>query len=250
MVAVQFGRLMVVLWSSSETAAGVRFPAVALISAYLLFVSVVFYRSSRVEEDETVALLLRRLGILTMIFAPASTLFYLLWYRLEALGRLHISLDFFYFSAWSIIAASVFFRFMTRPTAILEDGRVSPAFVSAFKISPREEEVVRLISLGLSNRQIADKLFVSFTTVRTHVYNIFRKTGARSRVELLRILSGYKWTHTFVRFDIFIPMFDYFFALLGSYLPHQQSMQGAHNERTIFLDCNSIHRRWGNGVRR
>jgi len=191
-IAVQVGRMLVVVWSSPEAVALIRFPAILLISAYLFFVGVIFFRAAGAEQDGTIALLLRRLSVLTLLFAPVSTIFYLLSYRFEVLGRLHISLDFFYFTAWSIIAVSVFLRYLTKPTALLDDGKVSPAFVSAYKITPREEEVVKLISFGLSNQEIADRLFVSFTTVRTHVYNIFRKTGVKSRVELLRILSGFR----------------------------------------------------------
>jgi DNA-binding CsgD family transcriptional regulator len=33
---------------------------------------------------------------------------------------------------------------------------------------------------------------VSFTTARTHIYNIFRKTDAKTRVELLRIVTGFR----------------------------------------------------------
>lgn len=191
-VGIQLGRMLIVVWSTPVAADLVKFPSVALISAYLLLVGVFLYRAAREEQDWTVSLLLRRLSILTMVFAPISTIFYLLSYRLEALGRLHISLDFIYFSAWSIIAVSVFLRYLARPTAFLEDGKISRGFVTAYKISPREKEVIKYISYGLSNREIADRLYVSYTTVRTHVYNIFRKTGAKSRVELLRILSGYR----------------------------------------------------------
>ena len=42
-------------------------------------------------------------------------------------------------------------------------------------LTKAEEEVIKLMSKGLSNAQIADKLFVSTTTVKTHIYNIFRK---------------------------------------------------------------------------
>ncbi|WP_319563202.1 helix-turn-helix transcriptional regulator [Marispirochaeta sp.] len=59
-------------------------------------------------------------------------------------------------------------------------------------MSGREAEVIEMLSRGMSNKEIADRLCVSFPTIRTHVYNIFKKTGASSRVELLRIASSYR----------------------------------------------------------
>lgn len=47
-------------------------------------------------------------------------------------------------------------------------------------LSPRETTIVRLISMGLTNRQIADKLFISAHTVMTHRKNISSKLGIKS----------------------------------------------------------------------
>ena len=53
-------------------------------------------------------------------------------------------------------------------------------------LSPREEEVVRWVALGLRNAEVAAKLSVSEQTVKTHLNNIFKKLGVRDRVELTR----------------------------------------------------------------
>ncbi len=81
-------------------------------------------------------------------------------------------------------------EYLTHPVDLFEGGQISEPVRRRYSISNRETEVIAQISRGLSNKEIADELGVSFTTVRTHVYNIFQKTGASSRVELLRILSG------------------------------------------------------------
>lgn len=49
------------------------------------------------------------------------------------------------------------------------------------QLSPREREVLTLISRGCSNLQIAARLHLSESTVKTHVSSILRKTGSRSR---------------------------------------------------------------------
>jgi two-component system, NarL family, response regulator DegU len=50
-------------------------------------------------------------------------------------------------------------------------------------LSPREMEVMELISKSMTNEEIADKLFISPKTVKTHLRNIFEKSGIRNRVE-------------------------------------------------------------------
>jgi DNA-binding NarL/FixJ family response regulator len=48
-------------------------------------------------------------------------------------------------------------------------------------ITPREAEVLALIAHGLTNREIAEHLVVSETTVKSHINHLFAKTGARDR---------------------------------------------------------------------
>lgn len=50
----------------------------------------------------------------------------------------------------------------------------------AKKLSPRETTIVRMVSMGLTNRQIAEKLFLSTHTVMTHRKNISSKLGIKS----------------------------------------------------------------------
>jgi DNA-binding NarL/FixJ family response regulator len=56
-------------------------------------------------------------------------------------------------------------------------------------LSDREIEVVRLMAKGLSNREIADRLFVSEATVRTHANHIFTKLGVSDRLEAVMVAS-------------------------------------------------------------
>jgi DNA-binding NarL/FixJ family response regulator len=51
-------------------------------------------------------------------------------------------------------------------------------------LTVREMEIVRLVGKALGNRQIADELGLSVTTVRTHLNKVYEKIGIVSRVEL------------------------------------------------------------------
>ena len=55
------------------------------------------------------------------------------------------------------------------------------AFVEPDSLTPREREVLELLTSGISNRQIADALQLSEGTVRNHVSNIFSKFGVNDR---------------------------------------------------------------------
>jgi len=54
-------------------------------------------------------------------------------------------------------------------------------------ITRRELEILELIAQGLSNREIADKLFVSENTVKTHSSRLFDKLGAKRRTQAVQL---------------------------------------------------------------
>ena len=71
---------------------------------------------------------------------------------------------------------------------ILRDGKESQSDPDALKIAsltPREREVITLISQGLKNKAIGKKLFISETTVRHHLTSTFAKLSISSRLELI-----------------------------------------------------------------
>jgi two-component system, NarL family, response regulator NreC len=56
----------------------------------------------------------------------------------------------------------------------------------ASDLSERETEVLRLIALGHTNAEIAEKLYISVRTVETHRAHIQQKLGVSTRAELVR----------------------------------------------------------------
>lgn len=63
------------------------------------------------------------------------------------------------------------------------------AFRPACGLTNREMEIISLLSAGASNHQIAEKLFLSEHTVKSHLYNIFRKINVHNRIQALN------WIH-------------------------------------------------------
>lgn len=59
-------------------------------------------------------------------------------------------------------------------------------FVKKFSLSPRETEIIRLICSGLSTRQITEKLYLNYETVKTHRKNIHYKLNISKLTELVR----------------------------------------------------------------
>jgi len=53
------------------------------------------------------------------------------------------------------------------------------------QLTLREMEIMRLIAAGLSNQKIADRLFISANTVKTHISNIYKKIDAVNRVQAI-----------------------------------------------------------------
>jgi DNA-binding CsgD family transcriptional regulator len=58
---------------------------------------------------------------------------------------------------------------------------VTRTVIDRHELSPREREVLRMLCLGMSNRQIAEQLGVSPETVKTHVSGVLRKLRVESR---------------------------------------------------------------------
>lgn len=58
-------------------------------------------------------------------------------------------------------------------------------------ITPREMEILLCIAEGLSNKEIAARLFVSENTVKTHSGRLFDKLGAKRRTQAVQIAKAY-----------------------------------------------------------
>lgn len=78
-------------------------------------------------------------------------------------------------------------RLTRRKGIISNEGFVfNAAVLQQLGISKREHEVLELIAHGLSNQEIADKLFVSLNTIKTHAANLFLKLDVSRRTQAIQ----------------------------------------------------------------
>jgi DNA-binding NarL/FixJ family response regulator len=81
----------------------------------------------------------------------------------------------------ALIDASVTRRFIAQFTKAVRPAAATPSELR--QLTSREQDVLRLLTQGLSNAEIAGKLIVEETTVKTHVSRILMKLGLRDRVQ-------------------------------------------------------------------
>lgn len=74
---------------------------------------------------------------------------------------------------------------------VLPRTGIADRAMAAFRLTPRECEVAKLVCLGRTNADIAAVLGIGIATVKTHVIRIFEKTAVETRSALVARLSGF-----------------------------------------------------------
>jgi DNA-binding NarL/FixJ family response regulator len=92
----------------------------------------------------------------------------------------------------TLVFEEVFKRFRQRRDVIQPLTHLSSAKLDI--LSPREMQILELISHSMTNEEIADKLFISSKTVKTHLRNIFMKAEIRNRVEAALLYTRHAMT--------------------------------------------------------
>ena len=85
-----------------------------------------------------------------------------------------------------IVTRKLLERVVEQPRNNLSNGANTPVA----QLTPREIEILKLASKGMSNKDIANQLFLSLRTVKAHLTNIFSKMGCGSRTDA--IIKGLK----------------------------------------------------------
>lgn len=159
-------------------------------SAAMVFFGIALIRPRVAPKPASLKFLVRAFGACALIFAPSGILE---WFfgTLQIPGLANLSLDHFFFLAWNLISMSAAVRLIQpgEESSRLLEG-VPRDRIESLGLSAREVEIALMIAKGMTNKEIAAALYISPATVRTHIYNLYRKAGARSRVELINSLSS------------------------------------------------------------
>lgn len=81
-------------------------------------------------------------------------------------------------------------QLMTANMAVEKDANTGDKNTISEDLTEREKEICGLMVEGLSNKQIAERLFISEGTVKNYISNIYDKTGIHDRVKLIVELKG------------------------------------------------------------
>ena len=158
-----------------------------LLSIVMLFSvhGFVIYKSRTIENPD------KKRGVrsFAVIYFISLAVFNLCFY-ITSNQTLHFILSFAYVLPPLIYMDRFFKRFYREHPAVPANGVNMEQMFEKYNISNREQEIIRLISRGRTNREIADMLYVSLQTVKQHTYNIYRKLKVKNRVQLSNFIRN------------------------------------------------------------
>ena len=80
-----------------------------------------------------------------------------------------------------------FLKYANRMLSFLDEKAILEPIYKKYNISKREQEILKLILAGKSNKEIEDLLYISINTVKNHIYNLYQKLGVQSRYQLVHL---------------------------------------------------------------
>ncbi len=91
------------------------------------------------------------------------------------------------FIAIAFLALGLFINKKIQKQQPVSSQAIDHKKIETLGLSKREYEVLKEVALGLSNQEIAEKLFVSESTIKTHVSNVLLKLNAKRRTQAIQI---------------------------------------------------------------
>lgn len=140
------------------------------------------------QQHSAYRFLVHGIGYCSLAYVPLSLLELLLSRSLGDTLR-PLSLEYLFYLGINVVVLISSLRSLGKdPTSTSAFGPIQESTWTRFSLTPREREMATLIAQGQSNKEIASNLGISEATVRTHIYNLFQKVGAQSRIDLLNML--------------------------------------------------------------
>jgi DNA-binding CsgD family transcriptional regulator len=94
---------------------------------------------------------------------------------------------------WKMNQISSTPNFVVTLSDLSDENKLETTLQTRFRLSRRELDITHYLIRGMSDNEIGEKLYISRQTVHTHIKNIYKKLGAKSRIELYRMViqEGY-----------------------------------------------------------
>ena len=147
-------------------------------------------KAKREEHHRSFKTLFTGIGVSCIVFVPLG-LIELALKAYTSLAFSPISLEYLLYLGINVsILIALVQVLVKQPNTGVAFGELPDEVVSRFSLTAREKQMATLIAQGFTNKEIAFKLGISEATVRTHIYNVFQKVGAQSRIELLNLLHS------------------------------------------------------------
>ena len=153
-------------------------------SFYIIFI--ILKNRERINPEKIRRLLLF-FSFLLFFFLPALIFSdFRFWVKDDFWQRLlFLPFSSFFFIIWEI----VLLRYILKWTTINPFFIVLEESTSNDGLSLREKEIVNLIVLGLSNKEIAQRLYISELTVKTHLQRIYKKLNVSNKIQLINFIK-------------------------------------------------------------
>ncbi|MBP1768570.1 MAG: two-component system regulator [Candidatus Aminicenantes bacterium] len=166
--------------------------ATAVIEAFMLVSGLSYILTGAAAEDHKVRNALRVFGLIWLVGHGASLALFLN----SGLSDVFAAAYIFVFSLANLLPL-LFWRThlgesFPAPSLLQTSPAALERFIDRYKITKREEEVIRELCSGKSNKEISESLFISLQTVKDHIYRIYQKTDVRNRVQLINLIQGHK----------------------------------------------------------
>lgn len=126
-------------------------------------------------------------AILTLSFLPFILIFEVVKLPISNRPTLsNLDYDIIFFIVWNLVSIRFFLKYFN--LYAMNSFVITPTneFLEKIGLSKREKEVFSLLIKGHSYSDISDMLFISHSTVKTHVLNIYKKANVKNKIALLQ----------------------------------------------------------------
>ena len=182
LVCAQFFPKYNFVWNLIEIIKGIGF------YFFLYFIAFDINRHLSIILNDDIRKIFRFIFYLQMIFYPLMIIESIFFF--ERVYPFGISILTLFYAVVNILWLYFVSRYLHLPEIrLIAESNEYENFFAIYKITKREKEVVKLLISGLSYEQIAGQLFITYETVKSHVNNIYKKSGVGSKIELSNLIQ-------------------------------------------------------------